>query len=268
MMLTLPMAWLTALAMGASPALDALERARVCWAALDVECADKALADARAAPEALTPSERLDLWRLTAEVALTGDRRPEALDALQHALALDPHFAPAWSPAWNAVLADARRLAPDRLPPELTVHPPTLARPGKPLAFEVAAVDPSGVHAVTLFVQGPSGEVAIALQTADSEHWRGEIPKGLVRTPDLRLRVEATDRAGNPPATWPANGLAVVPVSAPEAGPPVTERWWFWTAIGAVVVGGAVALTLALTGDSGSASPSTDGRVPVILVLP
>ncbi len=268
MSLALPLAWLSALAMGATPALDALERARVGGAALDLAGPARALLDARGGAPALPDRERLEVWRLSAEVALTGEKTPEALDAIQHALAIDPRFAPAWPPNWDAVLVQARRLAPDRLPPDLSVIPPASAREGKPLALEVLAIDPGGVGAVTLVVHAPTGAVTIALQTTDGEHWRGAIPKALVKLPDVRWHVEATDRSGNGPSRWPASDVHVLAVVAADPGPPITARWWFWTAIGAVVVGGAIGLTVALTSDSGAAAPSSEGRVPVVILLP
>jgi hypothetical protein len=51
-----------------------------------------------------------------------------------------------------------------------------------------------------------------------------------------------------------------------ESPPPITKKWWFWTGVGAVVVGG-VALTAALlterSADSGSIAP---GRVSAPLL--
>ena len=42
---------------------------------------------------------------------------------------------------------------------------------------------------------------------------------------------------------------------------PVTKKWWFWTGIGAVVVGGAaVALALAIGGDEAGQEPSYEGN--------
>jgi hypothetical protein len=219
------LAWFSALAMGASPALDALERARVRGAALDVECTERALIDARSGADALGDGARLEVWRLSAEVALTGEKTPEALDAIQRALAIDPRFAPAWPPAWNEILLAARRLAPDRLPPDVSVTPPASAPEGKAISIEVTAIDPGGVGAVTLVVHTAAGEVTVALQTADGERWRGVIPKALVKFPDVRWHVEATDRSGNGPSRWPATGLHVVPVVAPAPRRSITERW-------------------------------------------
>jgi tetratricopeptide (TPR) repeat protein len=47
----------------------------------------------------------------------------------------------------------------------------------------------------------------------------------------------------------------------PAASKPVTKQWWFWTGIGAVVVGGtAVALAVALGGDDGGREPYYEGN--------
>jgi hypothetical protein len=43
---------------------------------------------------------------------------------------------------------------------------------------------------------------------------------------------------------------------------PVTQRWWFWTAIGAVVVGGAVTATVIATAPQPAMTtfPDINGR--------
>jgi hypothetical protein len=47
----------------------------------------------------------------------------------------------------------------------------------------------------------------------------------------------------------------------PAPNEPVTKRWWFWTGIGAVVLGGtAVALGVALGGDDGGRAPYYEGN--------
>jgi hypothetical protein len=71
--------------------------------------------------------------------------------------------------------------------------------------------------------------------------------------------------AAPPPDTTSSSAAAVVTTNAPppeETGTPVWQRWWFWTGVGAVVVGGAVAaffLTRPKTVTPGSLDP-IDGR--------
>lgn len=54
----------------------------------------------------------------------------------------------------------------------------------------------------------------------------------------------------------------VSPPPLPTSEPPVYARWWFWTGIGAVVVGGTV--TAILVSRSGTKSPACDPGVPCV----
>lgn len=58
------------------------------------------------------------------------------------------------------------------------------------------------------------------------------------------------------PAAPAAEGAARTQSEEAAADEPVTKQWWFWTGVGAVVLGGtAVALALALGGDAGTQAP-------------
>ena len=59
-------------------------------------------------------------------------------------------------------------------------------------------------------------------------------------------------------ATTPAPLGITQPSPEPQESPPVYKRWWFWTGIGAVVVGGAVTGIL-LSKKSAAKSPDCDG---------
>lgn len=71
-----------------------------------------------------------------------------------------------------------------------------------------------------------------------------------------------------PPARAPAPGAdrSAELVSSPQpttaSDSPVYARWWFWTGIGAVVVGGVV--TAVLLSHSGQKSPACDQGVPCV----
>jgi hypothetical protein len=72
---------------------------------------------------------------------------------------------------------------------------------------------------------------------------------------DEQAKAQRSPQAGEPSArpvslaatpppgeSRPVNALATTPDGAPaDAASPIYTRWWFWTAIGAVVVGGVVA---------------------------
>jgi len=242
-----------------------LDRARVCWAALDPECAEAALVAVRAGLDGLPVPLQIEALRTSAEVALSTDRSDDARSHLLALLALDPRFTPTgWSGAWLASLDAARAVAPDRLPPDLKVSLPAEARPKTTVTVEVRADDPSGVASCELIL----ADRRIALLSADGLTFRGDIPKALVRSPAVLVRIEARDRVGNL-ARWPAQGTQPIAVNAPLVkDPPLTSRWWFWTAIGAVVVGGVVGLVVALDGSAASSDPATTGGLDIILETP
>lgn len=260
------------------PARAALERARVCWEALDLTCAGRELTLARAALSDLEPTERLEVLRLSAELALSGDDHEAARARCKDLLELEPRFAPAtWPEAWRALLDEARRLLPDRLPPRLILDPPRSVPARKPVALVVKVLDPSGAGRCELVLDAPHAstpdsappELRLPLATRDGETFELLLPAERVRPPAVLFHVEAWDRAGNGPTRWPEVGSHALPVDAPPvlAATPITERWWFWTAIGAVVAGGAVALALALD-DAPAAAPGSSGDLAVTIELP
>ena len=61
----------------------------------------------------------------------------------------------------------------------------------------------------------------------------------------------------------PAPATTTVNLTAPQPAPnqPITSKWWFWTAIGAAVVGGVVAIYLVSRTPSPPACPTAMGFV-------
>jgi len=244
-----------------------LDRARVCWAALDPECAEAALLEVRARASELAPQLKIEALRLSAEVALATDRTGDAQMHLLALLELEPRFLPAaWPGPWLNALGRARAAAPDRLPPELSVTLPAEVRPKSSVAIEVHAHDPGGIARCELVL---ADSTRIVLVSADGVVFRGEIPTAVVRVPEVLVRIEVSDRAGNL-ASWPAQGAHRLVVSPPPVvkAPPLTSRWWFWTAIGAVVIGATVGLVMALGGDSGGTSEPVVGTIDLVAEFP
>ena len=86
------------------------------------------------------------------------------------------------------------------------------------------------------------------------------------RRPRLRLRRARLRAAALPAAPQPAApAAATVDLSAPQPDAsqkqPITSKWWFWTAIGAAVAGGLVALYLAERTPSPPGCPTAMGYV-------
>jgi tetratricopeptide (TPR) repeat protein len=66
-----------------------------------------------------------------------------------------------------------------------------------------------------------------------------------------------------PPGTDRTAELVSTPQPAPVSDSPVYARWWFWTGVGAVVVGGVVTAVL-LGRHAGQSSPACDPGVPCV----
>ncbi len=231
---------------------EALARARLCLDAVDVPCARAELE--RALAGALSPEDRRVTLQLLVELRLAEGAYEDARALLGQLLELDPAFSPAaWPDEWRKVLAEARRLAPDRLPPTVEAELPASAAPGRAIAVEAVVTDPSGVGRVELHVV--PGALRFRLQTADGETWRVTLPGEVVAAPGLELRLEAWDRAGNGPSHFPPDGSHALAVDAAPVAPgtPVTETWWFWTGVAVVAVGLSVGLALWL-GDENDAT--------------
>lgn len=235
---------------GPAEAMQALERARVCWAALDPECAEEALAIVRAELATLSPEARLEALRISAEVALAGGRTDDARRDLVAILEAEPRFSPrGWPAPWLEALEEAKAVAPDRLPPEVVVSVAEETPPKTALRVEVRAEDRSGIARCELVV---AGGARVTLMSADGVVFVGEIARELVRVPAVEVVIEVVDREGNV-ARWPEVGAHAVRVVAPPKAPApaLTSRWWFWTVIGVAVAAGAVGLAVALDGGGG-----------------
>ena len=83
--------------------------------------------------------------------------------------------------------------------------------------------------------------------------------EGYISELEQQIKASTPDLSARPPAD---TQVPTVSAKREEAPPPIYTRWWFWTGVGAVIVGGVVT-TLALTaGDSptpypGELSPGT-----------
>ena len=127
---------------------------------------------------------------------------------------------------------------------------------GGTTAIDVELLPRATAGVLSVIVEPPAARVTI------DGKFQGDAPIELV------LPAGTHDVALSSPGYEPLSSKAVVAADARgevrltmQATPSITSRWWFWTGVGVVVVGG-VALTIALTTDrappTGSFSP---GRV-------
>lgn len=256
---------------------DHLERGRVCFHALDLDCAERELSAAHANRDALPPAARATLLALLAELHLAASRPDPARAHLVELLTLTPNFAPSWPDTWLATLEEARRLAPDKLPPTLTAILPITATAHAPLPITAEAHDPSGLSRVELVIRRDAhqdrsaSENRFALSTTDGARFSVTIAPELTAPGRLTLTLQAWDRHGNGPTTFPPAAepphtvTFASAIAGPTPSPPITERWWFWaTLVG--VTGLAVALGFALAPTSDT--PSRTGDLGITLELP
>jgi len=96
-----------------------------------------------------------------------------------------------------------------------------------------------------------------ALERAEAQRKAAATVAPPVPAPAPTPEQTAQQATGAPVADDPA----LTHGAEPPAAEPVTKQWWFWTGIGAVVVGGtAVALALALGGDDGTTQAAFQGN--------
>ncbi len=253
--------WLICVLLLARPAYglgpsDRLDRARVAFAALDFEAAERELSIARASSSQLTKDQKSELFVLSAKTAMASERWADGRAHLDALLEIDPAFAPpagAWAPRWRQVLDAARAARPDTDAPVLSLLPHAPATAGQPLLFQVDARDPSGIASASARI----GDQAIALQPVSAHTWGARIDATHVRAPSVNVEVIAHDTRGN--RTAPTSfAIEVAAISQPESAG-LTSKWWFWAAIGVVAVGGAAAGVAAASG--GSDGGEVRGRV-------
>jgi tetratricopeptide (TPR) repeat protein len=109
--------------------------------------------------------------------------------------------------------------------------------------------------------QVPDAEnrVEVEARIKQLEQWVAEQNKEAAPVAPIAVAPTPAETAEQAPAS-PPNDPAYTESNSSD-GAPVTEKWWFWTGIGAVVVGGtAVALAVALGGDETEREPIYEGN--------
>lgn len=160
----------------------------------------------------------------------------------------------------------------DLEPPVIQHQPQEQAVQGAPLVLRAVIIDASGVFQPAVYVRSVGRHenyLSIAMvQEGAPSHYQATIPASRVEG-TLEYFIEAFDEHGNGPARVgrpdaPIRLRAVLPSLAQPSdspgvqdrvdAPPPTEasvfrQWWFWTLVGAAVVGAAATATVVLLED-------------------
>lgn len=215
---------------------------------------------------------RLEAYEYLGASYLVLEQRSDARAAFLEMLAIDPYHAlrePTGSPKIATFVARLRaEIAPDAaLDPDVRIacELPRAGRVGSALRV-IVRTEGAAVASVRLRVRGQSDE---AWGTIDAEpvgaRFVASIPARA--TSDLlELYAEARDgrgrllaRAGAPSAPL---SIEVRATSSAARTTAVYERWWFWTAVGVVVVGASVGIGVAATsGERAAPGTLAPGRV-------
>lgn len=234
--------------------------------AASVEAMRRALA-VPGIPDAL----RLEALEYIGSSYVVLERPDEAREAFEAMLALDPYHVvrePSGSPKIASFVEQVRAtvVGDAALDPDVRLRPqlPRAGRVGRdtPIRFDVEG--PPRVERLTVFVRGV-GDPGYQPVEAEPDDGSFVVHVPARDAPDeLELYAQGRDaddrvvsRAGEPlaPLTLP------IRASGEPRATSLLERWWFWTAVGAVVVGG---LVLGLTlggGDQAPAGTLPPGRV-------
>ncbi len=195
-------------------------------------------------------TELATIYRLLAFTYMALRREEEAAGAYRSMLPLDPEFAPGdeMAPRMRDFFAQVRQEweaagrpgSPPPPPVDIRHRSPPRAERGQSVSLSAEIADPaSRVAQVVLAYRQGSDAVFRRLDTRLVDgSYVATIPGADVAPPLVEYYFEALDAQGLPIA---ARGDVAAPlriaVPAPEQGSNVLEQWWFWTIIGAVVVG-------------------------------
>jgi hypothetical protein len=202
----------------------------------------------------LGPAEVAAVYRLIAECTAALRRPDEARDAFVLLLVVDPEFyvSSSESPLIREPFEQALAAWEERPRPELDYQPPAGIAEDEPfvvaptLRFDSA---PLLFSTVSLHVRA---EGARRYRAMDLEGGQVQIPPSRFEDATaLEIYFTVHDEHGNTVAFVGEPGAPLrVPVGEPVSGDGegrrLHQRWWFWTIIGAAVVGLAVGLSVGL----------------------
>jgi len=263
---------------------DALGEARQKLEDLDFPGALEAAGRALLSPQA-GPAELVDAYRIQGLSLSAMDRKKESLDAFIKLLSIDPDFkiSADVSPKLSAPFQQALVKAQDFIPISL-VHSPPGPRKNpqmKELSVNLASDPHSLVKQLRACYRKGSGPWSRTPPVEVSKPGSHTLPlPEKTQSADLQYYFEALTAAGGVLARagsrdQPFGEKPKVVAKAPEPGvvPPVAggsyeeekrngdpkwyQTWWFWTAVGAVVVGASVGIVAGVAGGGDEIGPKT-----------
>jgi hypothetical protein len=147
---------------------------------------------------------------------------------------------------------------------------PVPARVGQPVQLSIVVADPAARHKSVRVYHRPPGQKSYSTVTAlrtSAGKYTAIISGQFVKAAGLEYYIEVLDPKGKVlTAEGNAKGpleVAMTTTTRRSKAAPIYARWWFWTGVGAVLLGGTLLALSAGGGDSGS----TDATV-VITVNP
>lgn len=218
--------------------------------------------------------ERVTIYQVLAFTYLALGRREEADGAFRSLLAIRPEYETPTdlSPRFREFFEQSRQqwetdgrpgVATAPPPPVTIAHvSPAQADPGSEVPLSATVDDPSSrVERVVVAYRQGTSDVFRRLDCARDPDgtYSATIPGEDVGPPLVEYYFEALDGTGLPVA---ARGDVAAPLRiAVEGGGSVFGKWWFWTIIGAVVIGAAVATAVIVTRPSDPIVPPGQGTL-------
>ncbi len=215
-------------------------------------------------------SDLAEIYRLKGFVDAVNTEKERCQRAFEILLALEPEYVlPAdIPPKIKTCFDDAKRVPSERRELSLVHTGSTQVPPNSPVSLQVKVVDPLRlVDQVQVYFRREGVKVYTVVSARADENVSIVIP-ALSLPPDekgyaMEYFVRAVDRWEG---TLEEGGSARDPlrfqVSPASDSAGVVGQWWFWTAIGVVVVGGAIALGVAATsGGDGVTLSLKDGGI-------
>lgn len=235
---------------------DPLQRARTQYREMEYEAVVR-LTGPLLRGEGLSVSQRVETLELLGLSQLILGRQEPARRAFEALLALAPDHRlsdPSGSPKLQRFFEQVRREAGlgGAAGPTLHHHPPSRAQAGQTVTLRVRAPGaPSDARLLLHFQLGGGVSWQERAARRDDGGFAAALPLPGAAGGELRYYFELRSSGGETLARLGRPGAPLrLTLDAGGAGRPIYKRWWFWTAVGAVVAGSVTAAVLATAGDT------------------